>query len=287
MTNQTFVNHRKLSMKWFIFSIGALFLMLAGSFVFAESASAHGYLTDSRAHLCSTGQNTNCGPVRWEPFSVEGRGDFPEFGVPDGKIASGAKFLELDEQTADRWTKVDMVGGEHTFHWKLTANHSTNTWDYFITKKDWDPNSPLKREDLELFCRYIDDGAIPPIDTYNDCFVPNDREGYHVIVGVWDIADTENAFYQAMDVKLSINPSAPTTPDKGFPGDPNRFGKYLVWNTIRVYTEGEIVLHNGQLWQALWWTRGQEPGTTGQWGPWKLIGDVPPDEEGSTELGSA
>lgn len=49
-------------------------------------------------------------------------------------------------------------------------------------------------------------------------------------------------------------------------------------NPVRIYTEGEIVVHNGQFWQALWWTRGQEPGTTEEWGPWKLIGDVPARE---------
>jgi len=275
MTVQAFAGTHFSRLKMLYVTAGTLFLIFACSLIFANNASAHGYVVDSRAHLCSTGQNTNCGAIVYEPFSVEGRGDFPEFGVPDGNIASAGKFLELDAQTSTRWSKVNMTGGEHTFHWKIVANHSTNTWDYYITKKGWDPNSPLKRSDLELFCRYVDDGAIPPNDVYNDCFVPNDREGYYVIVAVWDIADTPNAFYQVMDVNLSKNPSAPTTPAPGFPGDPDRFGEYLVWNNVRVYTEGEIVLHNGQLWEALWWTQNQEPGTTGQWGPWRLIGPAP------------
>ncbi|MCF2944431.1 carbohydrate-binding protein [Paenibacillus tarimensis] len=37
-----------------------------------------------------------------------------------------------------------------------------------------------------------------------------------------------------------------------------------------MYTN-EIVSHNGQLWQAQWWTQGQEPGTTGQWGAWQPV----------------
>ncbi|HEY4392390.1 MAG TPA: lytic polysaccharide monooxygenase [Paenibacillus sp.] len=275
MTVQAFFGNHFTRLKMLYVTAGTLFLILACSLIFANSASAHGYEVNSRANLCYTGQNTNCGAVQYEPWSVEGRGDFPEIGVPDGKIASGNKFFELDAQSSTRWTKVNMTGGEHTFHWKIVANHSTNTWDYYITKKGWDPNSPLKRSDLELFCRYVDDGAIPPNDVYNDCFIPNDREGYYVIVAVWDIADTVNAFYQVIDVNLSINPSAPTNPAPGFPGDPNRFGEYLVWNNIRVYTEGEIVVHNGQLWEALWWTQNQEPGTTGQYGPWKLIGPAP------------
>ncbi|GAA0135388.1 hypothetical protein YSY43_22280 [Paenibacillus sp. YSY-4.3] len=276
MTAEVMIDRKYSKVKMFLVAAGTMLVMLACSTLFADSASAHGHVVDSRADLCAKGENVNCGRIIYEPFSIEGRGDFPEFGVPDGQIASGGKFLELDEQTSTRWKKVNMTGGEHTFHWKIVANHSTNTWDYYITKKGWDPNKPLKRSDLELFCRYIDDGAIPPDDVYNDCFIPNDRQGYYVIVAVWDIADTPNAFYQVMDVNLSINPNAPTTPQPGFPGDPNRFGEYLVWNAIRIYNTGDVVSHNGQFWEALWWTQGQEPGTTGQYGPWKLLGNTPP-----------
>ncbi|WP_321158336.1 lytic polysaccharide monooxygenase, partial [Providencia stuartii] len=33
--------------------------------------------------------------------------------------------------------------------------------------------------------------------------IPTDREGYHVILAIWDVADTNNAFYQVIDVNLS------------------------------------------------------------------------------------
>ena len=32
--------------------------------------------------------------------------------------------------------------------------------------------------------------------------VPTDRSGYHVILAVWDVADTANAFYNVIDVNL-------------------------------------------------------------------------------------
>lgn len=41
----------------------------------------------------------------------------------------------------------------------------------------------------------------------------------------------------------------------------------VAWDSNTVYTGGEIVSHNGQHWQAQWWTQGNEPGTE-QWGPW-------------------
>ncbi|GEM_PF-2064772 len=44
------------------------------------------------------------------------------------------------------------------------------------------------------------------------------------------------------------------------------------WDPGAVYTQGDAVSHNGRLWRAKWWTRGEEPGTTGQWGVWEDLG---------------
>jgi predicted chitinase len=40
------------------------------------------------------------------------------------------------------------------------------------------------------------------------------------------------------------------------------------WSRTAVYTGGMAAGHNGHNWQAKWWTQGEEPGTTGQWGVW-------------------
>nr|WP_330278228.1 family 20 glycosylhydrolase [Lentzea sp. NBC_00516] len=44
------------------------------------------------------------------------------------------------------------------------------------------------------------------------------------------------------------------------------------WERDKVYTGGNVVSHNGHKWNAQWWTRGEEPGTTGQWGVWRDAG---------------
>nr|WP_305885231.1 family 20 glycosylhydrolase [Lentzea sp. HUAS12] len=41
------------------------------------------------------------------------------------------------------------------------------------------------------------------------------------------------------------------------------------WERGKVYTGGNVVSHNGRKWTAQWWTQGEEPGTTGQWGVWR------------------
>lgn len=40
------------------------------------------------------------------------------------------------------------------------------------------------------------------------------------------------------------------------------------WATSAVYTGGTNVSYGGRNWQAKWWTQGETPGTTGQWGVW-------------------
>ncbi|WP_143315527.1 polysaccharide deacetylase family protein [Clostridium sp. HBUAS56017] len=45
---------------------------------------------------------------------------------------------------------------------------------------------------------------------------------------------------------------------------------YSEWNANTIYNTGNIVSYGGKLWIAQWWTLGQTPGTTGQWGVWKV-----------------
>lgn len=44
------------------------------------------------------------------------------------------------------------------------------------------------------------------------------------------------------------------------------------WDLGTVYTGGMEVSHAGEEWRAKWWTLGEEPGTTGQWGVWEDLG---------------
>jgi len=41
------------------------------------------------------------------------------------------------------------------------------------------------------------------------------------------------------------------------------------WTSTAIYTAGDEVAHNGDKWKAKWWTQGEEPGTTGEWGVWQ------------------
>lgn len=184
----------------FIISVG-----LVGSLgiIDSDKAFGHGYVSKPTSRA-AWGSANNVGLVQYEPQSLEAPKGFPEAGPADGKIASAGGLFGgiLDEQTSTRWLKSTITGGINNFSWYNTATHRTSKWHYYITKKDWDPNKPLERSEFELIGTVDGNNAVPGQTVTHAINVPTDREGYHVILAVWDIADTSNAFYQVIDVNL-------------------------------------------------------------------------------------
>jgi len=184
----------------------------------ASSAFAHGYIESpaSRAYMCKLGQNIDCGSVQYEPQSVEKSSGFPTGSMPpDGQLASAgiSQYSQLDKQSLNAWTKTPMTAGQHEFVWYHTAPHRTTNWRYYITKQNWDPNQPLTRAQFEStpFCTINGNGQVPANRQSMKCNVP-ERTGYQVIYGVWEIADTSNSFYQAIDVDFGNGGNV--TPDE-------------------------------------------------------------------------
>lgn len=169
---------------------------------------SHGYVEspESRSYKCKLGSNVLCGAVQYEPQSIEGPKGFPQRGPEDGKIASAgiAAFSPLDKQTEVRWQQSKQESKDIKFKWKLTAQHATTKWEYFITKPNWDANSPLTRKQFELvpFC-HIERIEWPDKIVEHDCTLPITSKGYHVVLAVWTINDTPNAFYQVIDLEIN------------------------------------------------------------------------------------
>ncbi|MFC8191009.1 lytic polysaccharide monooxygenase [Cellulomonas sp. NPDC057328] len=157
------------------------------------SAQAHGWISDppSRQDLCYTGAVKDCGPVQYEPWSVEAR---------KGSMAcsGGGRFTELDNESR-AWPRQALKTNQ-TFTWDIVANHSTSTWEYFV--------------DGRLHTTINDNGALPPKRFTHQ--INNLPEGNHKIFVRWNIADTVNAFYQCIDAYITPGgnpaPQPTTTP---------------------------------------------------------------------------
>ncbi|MEU8470177.1 lytic polysaccharide monooxygenase [Streptomyces sp. NPDC029006] len=174
------------------------------------AASGHGYtdLPVSRQKLCQNGTVSDCGPIQWEPQSVEGPKGFPASGPADGRIcsANNTQFSQLDSPSTPAgraWPTTKVTGGQqYTFRWQMTAPHATTDFRYYITKPGWNQNHNLSRSDLNTapFLTVPYNGQRPPNTLSHSGSLPRGLSGHHVIVGVWTIADTGNAFYACSDV---------------------------------------------------------------------------------------
>ncbi|PSK85972.1 chitin-binding protein [Murinocardiopsis flavida] len=146
----------------------------------AGTANAHGYVSSpaSRQAQCAEG-SVECGAIKWEPQSVEG---------PKGLTScSGGNegFAELDDD-GKGWA-VHPVGTSMDFTWTLTAQHATDTWEYFANG--------------ERVTVVDDGGAKPPAQVTHKVDLSG-LSGQQKILAVWNVADTGNAFYACIDVNV-------------------------------------------------------------------------------------
>ncbi|MFI7238347.1 lytic polysaccharide monooxygenase [Streptomyces cyaneofuscatus] len=170
------------------------------------SAQSHGY-TDSpvsRQQLCGNGTVRDCGQIQWEPPSVEGPKGFPAGGPRDGLICAGGnqRFAELDDPRGGGWPASAVRAGQsHTFRWRITARHATTDFRYYVTKDGYHPAKPLTRADLEPqpFLTVPFGGRQPGATVTHAGALPQ-KSGKHLILGVWTVSDTGNAFYACSDV---------------------------------------------------------------------------------------
>lgn len=198
-------------------------LTLLAAMMVSQGAVAHGNMTNppSRAMVCNQGMNKDCGGAEYEPQSVgetfkgfpAGVGGGPMQGPIDGKIPSGnnPSFSALDAQSATRWYLTEIKQRNIDFTWKYTAVHPATKHEYFITKSGWNPNEPLTRASFDSapFC-FIDGGGSIPLDgAPHSCVIPDDRIGHHVILGIWTVDDTANAFHNVVDVNILAESSLP------------------------------------------------------------------------------
>ncbi|MDG4820478.1 lytic polysaccharide monooxygenase [Asanoa sp. WMMD1127] len=214
------------------------------SMFLAAPAQAHGYISSppSRQAMCAQGRVANCGDIVYEPQSVE---------APKGSMqcnGGGSRFSVLNDNSRN-WPATS-VGQSVTFNWVITARHATSTWEYFVGGSR-----------IAVF----NDGGAQPGATKSHNVGLGGRTGRLTVLARWNVADTNNAFYACVDLQVGSGGGGGTNPPP--PPPPTSCG--TPWSASAVYNGGAIVSHNGRRWQAQWWTQGETPGTTGEWGVWR------------------
>lgn len=96
---------------------------------------------------------------------------------------------------------------------------------------------------------------------------------YFVFVDGPDYMYNIDWFEMSVDTDETV-PAPTPSPDPEDPpdpsGDPDEVN--LVWSSANVYYASDRVYWDSHNWEAKWWTKGDEPGTTGEWGVWLDLG---------------
>ncbi|SDZ29973.1 chitin-binding protein [Micromonospora pattaloongensis] len=177
-------------------AVGAMLSTLA---VAPTPAQAHGYVSfpPSRQALCAQGKVANCGPIQFEPQSVEG---------PKGLKSCNAGLAPFSVLNDDsRAWPATSVGTSVTFSWVLTARHRTTTWQYFIGDR---------------MVAQFDDGNTIPQATVTHRVDLSGFSGRQKLLAVWNIGDTPMAFYSCVD--LQIGGGAAPAPQQPAPAPTSR-----------------------------------------------------------------
>lgn len=98
-------------------------------------------------------------------------------------------------------------GGEFKVQWKYLASHVTRGYRWFITKDNWDESVRITRDQLDPKPFFEEIRSDEPFNPTMQPVVEvsaklPDKTGNHVIILLWLVADTGNAFYQAFDVNF-------------------------------------------------------------------------------------
>jgi len=207
-------------------------------------------------------------------FFPETQGGIPDKDAPtdsaniappvDGKIASGERpgAAYLDRIDIE-WDKHKVYPGEALdFIWYFSAQHKYRRFNYFITRADWDPGKPLSRAQFESkpFATYLNthhphweypiEVMWPGQPTTHTLKLPM-RKGYHVLLGVWEIAETDKAFYQVVDLDFLSNGGEgqrPPSPTNVKVTNVEFNSVSLVWEqpSANFYIERYIISRNGK-----------------------------------------
>lgn len=215
--------------------LAAAAIALAATVFVAQPAQAHGYVNSppSRQAFCARGQVPNCGDIIYEPQSVEG---------PKGLRnchANNARFAQLSDESKP-WP-VTSVGTTVTFNWTFTARHATSTYEYYIGNT--------------RVASFSGGGQQPP-PTVSHTVNLSGFSGRQKVLAIWNIADTANAFYACIDLRIgggtgnpepSPTPTAsPTTPSPTPTSSPGG-----TWKAGTAYGIGSTVTYGGATYRCL------------------------------------
>ncbi|MFI6293043.1 lytic polysaccharide monooxygenase [Nonomuraea sp. NPDC050790] len=215
----------------------AMLVAISATVFVASPAMAHGYVNSppSRQYNCKLGKVPNCGPIVWEPQSVEGAKGQRNCHAGD------SRWAPLSDESKP-WP-VTNVGSSTSFSWTFTARHATLSYEYYIG------NTRVG---------YVAGNGQQPGATVTHNVNLSGFSGRQKVLAIWNIADTAMAFYACVDVNIGgggpgqpTPTPTPTTPTPTPTPTPTATNPGGTWAAGTAYAPGNTVTYGGSSYRCL------------------------------------
>lgn len=204
-------------------------------------------------------------------------------GDPDNGSCTGLNDWDVSVSYA-LGDSVAFEGGEYEAIWWSTGaapNIYTQVWSY-VGACSGDggeiPSAPIAKfsysvdglnvsftdlsvDDVAINSRSWSFGDGSSSSAQNPTHLYSDSGGYSVVLTV---VDSDGLSHSQTQVLNLVGGTDPDRPDGC---------QVEAWSASEVYLGGDKVSQSGQEYSASWWTQGESPADSGQWGVWKLVGD--------------
>ncbi|MEV0613743.1 lytic polysaccharide monooxygenase [Nonomuraea sp. NPDC050404] len=194
----------------------------------AAACGAEGPRKAVRSVACRAAVRASAGalPARWDDLRVSYVAGRDRTVIRDGALCSGglAAFKGLDLARADWPATTLRAKARFAFKYRGTIPHR-GTFRLYVTRKGYDPSSPLRWSDLERrpFLKVTDPKLTDGSYTFEGR-LPN-RTGRHLIYTIWQNSDTPDTYYSCSDVvftRAAASASSGSSSSSGQPAPPAR-----------------------------------------------------------------
>jgi len=194
--------------------MSAVMVGLSGA---SPTATAHGSVDNppSRVYACRflNRNNPACAAAwranpqalyDWMEVNIGDVGSQHRARIPDGQLCGAGrdKYAAFNAARSD-WPVTNVVpgaDGKYHFSYEATAGHATRFFKFYLTKQGFNPNNPLRWDDLEEVHNSGGSGARSRYEFAVD--LPA-RTGQHILFQIWERSDSTEAFYSCSDITIN------------------------------------------------------------------------------------
>ncbi|OEE31243.1 chitinase [Vibrio genomosp. F10 str. ZF-129] len=213
-------------------------------------------------------------------------------GIDDARVAHQSYFDPMSDVTA-----MDDEDGDLTHHITVegqvnTSSVGTYALTYLVEDSDGNQTSKVRSVDVyssKPIFKGVSDTSIQfgsEFDSLAGVSASDEEDGdLTTRIEIYGDVETNRLGSQTLLYSVTDSANQSTTVERTI-RVVDESSCAAPWQTNNVYEGGDRVLHDGTVYEAAWWTRGEQPGSTGQWGVWREVTDAGCDDTNNGDNGA-